>query len=515
MALFKDGNQIGCKKRGQFGPRIIKVRGRPGYYIRHYVGREDIRNVVIEALTPHDLTLQPAANGGLVVMQPPPKNSQYTGIVLSGDIIYSVGNVTLHAVEDLDRTLNAFAGKSVNMRVNKGGKTGTKPVVVKAGSTKEEAMQFHKTWDAKKHSDPNGVTEHGVSFSRLADEYLLWAGSIGGYSPAWLKEATRLMAVHKARWGTLPLERITTKVIMDWATQRYATKSWNTLMNELKPIKVAFRLAVKHWHYIKENPAAGIEIRKPAATAPKYLLLDQVDILVNAAHEADINRLTPSVSRKGGVGVTPTGMSPSEMHKHYNKDGTFDMARIRFLLLTGLRKSQFVDLKWTQYDKDRGTLTLQSGDGHTEKSRRVTVLPLPDAAKDIIDGQPRISAYIFPNLNGGHDVEIAIRFNRIANVVERTCGRHVHLHMLRHTALTHLLRQSQNIAAVSRYAGHAKVETTQIYAHVLDDQLQAITKHFNIGAAPVANQETEPALTSAPPTVAKPPRNQKDNLTFD
>ena len=55
----------------------------------------------------------------------------------------------------------------------------------------------------------------------------------------------------------------------------------------------------------------------------------------------------------------------------------------------------------------------------------------------------------------------------------------MHLHILRHTALTQLLKYSGNIAAVSKYAGHSNIKTTENYAHILDDQLKEITADFD------------------------------------
>ena len=116
---------------------------------------------------------------------------------------------------------------------------------------------------------------------------------------------------------------------------------------------------------------------------------------------------------------------------------------------------------------------------HSEKGRKVNVIPLPKKAKAIINGQPKNSDYIFPNLIGGRDEQIGKRMGRIFKTFEEDTGRSMHLHILRHTALTQLLKYSQNIAAVSKYAGHSNIKTTEIYAHILDEQLKEITADFD------------------------------------
>jgi len=122
---------------------------------------------------------------------------------------------------------------------------------------------------------------------------------------------------------------------------------------------------------------------------------------------------------------------------------------------------------------------LQTTEEHSEKGRKINVIPLPKKAKTIINGQPKNSDYIFPNLIGGWDEQIGKRIGRIFKTFEEETGKHMHLHILRHTALTQFLKYSGNIAAVSKYAGHANIKTTEIYAHILDEQLKEITADFD------------------------------------
>jgi len=67
--------------------------------------------------------------------------------------------------------------------------------------------------------------------------------------------------------------------------------------------------------------------------------------------------------------------------------------------------------------------------------------------------------------------------------VERLCAaagiprEKAHPHSLRHTAATNLLRKTGNLLFVQRFLGHASVATTQIYAHVvLDDLAEAVNR---------------------------------------
>lgn len=51
-----------------------------------------------------------------------------------------------------------------------------------------------------------------------------------------------------------------------------------------------------------------------------------------------------------------------------------------------------------------------------------------------------------------------------------------HFHALRHTSLTALYRRTRDIHLVSRFARHANISTTQIYAHVSDEEILQAAK---------------------------------------
>jgi integrase/recombinase XerD len=54
----------------------------------------------------------------------------------------------------------------------------------------------------------------------------------------------------------------------------------------------------------------------------------------------------------------------------------------------------------------------------------------------------------------------------------------VHPHLLRHTFATDLLRETKNLPLVMKSLGHADIGTTQIYLHIVDDELEAALKNF-------------------------------------
>ena len=484
MSKFIVGNR--ASKKRSYGPKIIKKGSRPGYYIRWYESREIIRDYLITAVTspPASLELEPAKGKGLKVISSPGEDSAFHGLIEKGNIILKVAGKSVNTISELESALKEFSGQKVRVKVNASGKTGTRPKLIKAGKNKEEAQHTLMNLSAVMKQRVEKTPEIDITFTQLVDEFLDWASTpAAGYSKRWLNDITRIMEIHRKRWGTMLLSDITAAEIQRWVNKRSKEAASSTLVNEISPLRQAFKLAINQYKYIKEDPTRGITFRQEAKKIPKYLSPEEINVLLQIARAKDDSRLNPDVKSKVGRTKTTLGQKPDELKRtRYNKDGTFDTARIRFLLLTALRKSQLIDLQWSDYDSKRGTITLQTSDTHSEKSRRVNVIPLPEKAKAIIDGQPRNSDYIFPNLAGGHDVQIATRLGRIFKKFEEQTGRHMHLHMLRHTALTSLLEHTQNIAAVSRFAGHADIKTTEIYAHILDGQLKKITADFDCTA---------------------------------
>jgi len=71
-------------------------------------------------------------------------------------------------------------------------------------------------------------------------------------------------------------------------------------------------------------------------------------------------------------------------------------------------------------------------------------------------------------------------------------------HTLRHSFATHLLESGTNIRVVQKLLGHADVKTTEIYTHLLQQNLGAVTSPLDMLSS----------FQSAPPHAKAPKTNQ-------
>lgn len=156
-------------------------------------------------------------------------------------------------------------------------------------------------------------------------------------------------------------------------------------------------------------------------------------------------------------------------------------------LLTGLRKSELLTLKWSDIDFQRGEIRLED-----TKSGRRHYVPASEAAKAKLESMPRLDGnpYVLPGaIEGNHLVNIDKPWQR----VRKAAGlEHVRLHDLRRTVGSWLASSGNSLHLIGRVLNHTNPSTTQIYARFGDDPVrQALDAHGKqiLGAAGKARNE--------------------------
>lgn len=146
---------------------------------------------------------------------------------------------------------------------------------------------------------------------------------------------------------------------------------------------------------------------------------------------------------------------------------------------TGLRASEVISLKVGDIDSQRMTLRVEQGKGRKD---RYAMLP-PILLERLrvwwrvghAQGQILRNGWLFPGMDPMDPLSTR-QLNRAIHAAADAAkiDKRVSMHTLRHSFATHLLEQRVDIRVIQVLLGHAKLETTSIYAHVATDLLREV-----------------------------------------
>jgi len=140
----------------------------------------------------------------------------------------------------------------------------------------------------------------------------------------------------------------------------------------------------------------------------------------------------------------------------------------------GLRASEVVGLKVTDIDSKRMLIRVEQGKGG--KDRHAMLSPQLLEVLRAWWRQCRSQGWLFPTRDPYLPIT-ARQLNRACHMAAEVAGlgSWVTPHTLRHSFATHLLESHTDIRVIQVLLGHAKLETTAIYAQVAANLLRTIT----------------------------------------
>jgi site-specific recombinase XerD len=148
----------------------------------------------------------------------------------------------------------------------------------------------------------------------------------------------------------------------------------------------------------------------------------------------------------------------------------------------GLRKSEGTNLVINDILTERKLIYVRKGKGSKERYVPVTENNLNYLTDYLQDGRNQLLSKsesntdsFFINQYGAacSDQALSARLNRLV----KNSGNSVlqvkkpSLHTLRHSIATHLLQQGMEIELIQKFLGHSSLESTQIYTHIVNEQL--------------------------------------------
>lgn len=162
---------------------------------------------------------------------------------------------------------------------------------------------------------------------------------------------------------------------------------------------------------------------------------------------------------------------------------------VELLYGTGLRVSELVGLAISDVPPGRDWLTVRG------KGGRERIVPLGAPARAAIDAwtavrpphlaRGRGSRWLFPSRSReGH-----LTRRRVGQLLDALASRagldsgRVSPHVMRHAFASHLLEGGADLRSLQQLLGHADIATTQIYTHVVEEQLRrAVFDHHPLAS---------------------------------
>ncbi len=248
------------------------------------------------------------------------------------------------------------------------------------------------------------------------------------------------------------LQQADREALLEYIQRLYTRLSARSVMRKVAALRSFFRFLLLDG-YISHDPTETLESPKTWRSLPKYLTVEEVDQLLQ---EPDLGK--------------PQGIR--------------DRAMLEVLYAAGLRVSELVRLKLSDFNFDAGFLRTL-GKGGKER-----IVPVGDSAIEALSAYleqayPKYKSknpttpFLFLSQKGG-----AMTRQNFWILVEKY-GRRIGLasrlspHVLRHSFATHLLENGADLRAVQLMLGHVDISTTQIYTHVTRERLKKVYQKYH------------------------------------
>ena len=203
---------------------------------------------------------------------------------------------------------------------------------------------------------------------------------------------------------------------------------------------------------INKNPTTNLELPKRGRALPKYLSPEEIELLISSSGD-----IKTSVRLR---------------------------CMLELLYASGLRVSELCELPMSA---NLGDKLLIHGKGAKER-----LVPMHETAQDALNKWLNMrgetdSKYVFPsNSTSGHITRDGFfKILKKCAVLAGIDPHRVSPHVLRHSFASHLLANGANLRVIQTMLGHEDISTTQIYTHVLPEQLRDTVEN----AHPLAHNE--------------------------
>jgi integrase len=266
-------------------------------------------------------------------------------------------------------------------------------------------------------------------FSVYAKEYLEYAKA--NLAPGTVEIYVAAFRDFQKLIGDLPLSDIKPRHFDKFKTIRSQGVGPVFLNIQMRTLKAAMNKAVK-WEYINRNPFTSDMMPKIPDMTPAYFT------------KSDLKKLFDVI--------------------------TEDWFReiVVFAVLTAMRKSEILNLRWKNVDLINQTITIQSDADFRTKTGKRRTIPIHPQVFELLKRKysENRDALVF-TLNGEQIEKDLVHRRLMRNVRKANLDTHLHFHSLRHSAASLMALDGVSIFHICKILGHASVVTTEkYYAHL-------------------------------------------------
>jgi integrase len=236
----------------------------------------------------------------------------------------------------------------------------------------------------------------------------------------------------------------------------------------LAALKALFTYAERHGHRAPgTNPCVGVDDYREDKRE-RYLKEPEL-AAINAALEKGVREGLPLPARRKRARATEA----TRKHRAKNSGqpvplNPVGVGALRFLLLTGWRKSEALSLRWMDIDRQRGTVLLANT--KTGRSNRYLSTHAAEVIESMLEYRQVGNPYVFPGAVTGKPYS---DLTRVWDMVRHEAGvPDVRLHDLRHSYATFAAAAGQDLQLIGALLGHRNVATTARYAHLFPERQQ-------------------------------------------
>jgi integrase len=303
---------------------------------------------------------------------------------------------------------------------------------------KSEAIKF--LFHFKRDAYEKRKKLKAISFSDFIEQFKEYSSGIHSHKTQ--KTNTTAFKEFLRIEGNRPLHSIGIREIEHFLSKKKQEASEWTARKYYGSLASAFQKAVQ-WNYLEENPFRKVPKPKGREIFPVFFNESDFRLLLSVIKERDFRELCITA------------------------------------LLSGLRMGELLALRWNDIDFTSKIILVKNSETFTTKTRKNRVVPMSNELCHLLKERKENIRFecetVFHDRYGKKLRDLTVSHNFKKSIRKAGLNDKLHFHSLRHSFASALVMSGVSLYAVQKLLGHSNSQTTEIYSHLMPQQL-----HFEI-----------------------------------